>query len=122
MVLLVSAIYYGKDGMVSDNYHFVGFPVMWNVVVWYMYFVTQTNVWINFAAVVLFSILHFVPIKYPYPSRTPQFRWLNIAATVLCVVSVAMCTWQYPVFSFWNYLALLAVAYYGFISLYYTFK
>jgi phosphatidylcholine synthase len=121
MVLLVSAIYYGKDGMVSDNYHFVGFPVMWNVVVWYLYFVTQTNVWINFVAVVVFSILHFVPIKYPYPSRTLQFRGLNIAATVLCITSTVMCAWQYPNFTYWNYLALLSVAYYGFISVYYTY-
>ena len=28
IILLVSAIYYGLDGMVSNDYYFIGFPVM----------------------------------------------------------------------------------------------
>jgi len=38
-ILLVSALYYGKQGMVSDDMYFIGFPVMWNMVVFYLVFV-----------------------------------------------------------------------------------
>ena len=38
LILFVSAIYYGKEGMVSKDYYFIGFPVMWNVVVFFFDF------------------------------------------------------------------------------------
>lgn len=28
VILLASALYYGKDGMISEDYYFIGFPVM----------------------------------------------------------------------------------------------
>lgn len=38
-VLLVSTLYYGKEGMVSSDYYFVGFPVLWNWVAFYLYYI-----------------------------------------------------------------------------------
>lgn len=122
VVLLVSAMYYGKEGMVSDSYHFVGFPVMWNVVVWYMYFILHLPAWLNFAAVLFFGVLHFVPILYPYPSRTVELRWLNVLVSAICVVASCMAIIMHPHNRYWGYLALLTVAYYTVISLYYTYR
>ena len=38
LILLVSALYYGKVGMVSVDNYFMGFPVLWNMVIfiWFL--------------------------------------------------------------------------------------
>lgn len=78
IMLLVSALYYGKDGMVSDDYYFIGFPVMWNFVAFYLYYVFALSPMANFITIVVIAILHFVPIKYLYPSRTRKFMALTL--------------------------------------------
>jgi phosphatidylcholine synthase len=87
VILLVSALYYGKDGMVSNDYYFVGFPVMWNLVAFYLYYIFELPAMGNFIAILVFAILHFVPIKYLYPSRTQKFKWANLLNTLLCLLS-----------------------------------
>ncbi len=87
IILLISAIYYGLDGMVSSDYYFIGFPVMWNMVAFYLLFVLNLPEWINFTLIFFFAVLHFIPIKFLYPSRTVKFRWLNLAASALFLIS-----------------------------------
>lgn len=82
IIVLVSAIYYGKEGMVSDDYYFIGFPVMWNFVAFYLYYVFSFPPMVNFLLVVLFGVLHFVPLKYLYPSRTQKYQLWNILVFV----------------------------------------
>lgn len=96
LILLTSAIYYGKEGMVSDDNYFIGFPVLWNVVVFYLVFVFMLPSWANIVAIALFSILHFVPIKFPYPSR--QERWQNLTwvMAILFFVGMGLVVWWYP--------------------------
>jgi phosphatidylcholine synthase len=73
-ILLVSAIYYGMDGMVSDDFFFVGFPVLWNLVMFYLFFVFDWPEWLNFSCILFLAVLHFVPIKFMYPSRATKWR------------------------------------------------
>ena len=87
LVLLVSTLYYGKEGMVSSDYYFVGFPVLWNWVAFYLYYVFILPVWLNVGLLWIFSILHFVPIKYVYPSRTSHLMPLNLTIFFLIVMS-----------------------------------
>jgi phosphatidylcholine synthase len=87
IILLVSTLYYGREGMVSNDYYFVGFPVMWNMVAFYLYYVYQFSPVMNFVMIILFAVLHFVPIKFLYPSRTPRFKGMNIFITILFIVS-----------------------------------
>ena len=67
IILLVSTLYYGKEGMVSNDLYFVGFPVMWNLVAYYLFFIFDASPMINFGLIIFFAILHFVPIKFPDP-------------------------------------------------------
>jgi phosphatidylcholine synthase len=87
IILLVSTLYYGKEGMVSNDLYFVGFPVMWNLVAFYLYYVTDFSMIVNFILIIFFAILHFVPIKYLYPSRTQKFKKLNVFITTLLIIS-----------------------------------
>ena len=128
IILLVSTLYYGKEGMVSNDMYFVGFPVMWNLVAFYLYYVTDFSVEANFVVVLVFAVLHFVPIKYLYPSRTKKFQKLNILATCLLILSnfvlLLLIEWELEL-AFYLWLARLssvgALLYFGLMSVYHTY-
>ncbi len=107
LILIVSALYYGKEGMVSEDMYFVGFPVMWNMVVFYLLFVFQYGELANAILIVLFAVLHFVPIKFVYPSQAKRYRWLTWGLTLVFLISLVCILWLYPVRPGW----LIAMAY-----------
>lgn len=130
IILVVSVLYYGKEGMVSNDYYFVGFPVMWNLVAFYLFYVFSLPPWGNFSLVVLFAILHFVPIKYLYPSRSKRFMGFNIAASVLLLGSTSFLAYllgNNPIISeptttyhIARWVAIGSLAYFGVLSVYHT--
>ncbi len=121
-VLLVSALYYGKNGMVSPDMYFIGFPVMWNMVAFMMYFVTDLDPWLNFFFILFFSVLHFVPIKYPYPSQMKSFQKLNIVASVLFFIVNVTILYLFPKkIPALNIVSFGIVLYFGAMSLYATY-
>jgi len=127
VILLVSTLYYGKEGMVSNDLYFIGFPVMWNLVAFYLYYVTNLPPTGNFILVIFFAILHFVPIKYLYPSRTKKFMKLNILATVLLLASnfilLVLIEWNYAMptaIVVARAISILSLIYFGFLSIYHT--
>lgn len=122
LILLVSAIYYGIEDMVSDDFNFVGFPVMWNVVVFYLVFVFSLNELGNVAIIVIFSILHFVPIKFAYPSRATRFKLLTIIFTAVLLVVMPVVVWLYPnVPNYLKWTAIVCLAYFGILAVFNTF-
>ncbi|MBC6992601.1 hypothetical protein QWY85_06715 [Neolewinella lacunae] len=119
-MLLSAALYYGLDGMVSaDGRHFVGFPVMWNMVVYLLIFVVPDLPWpLVFGAVLALAVLHFVPILVPYPSRGGRWWMLTIGVTLLFVLSAVLNVWYYPKPShWWQGIALACSGYYCLITL-----
>ncbi|MEL6866609.1 MAG: hypothetical protein AAFP19_19440 [Bacteroidota bacterium] len=121
IILLVSALYYGKEGMVSHDMYFVGFPVMWNMVIFYLVFVVDFSSWANVMAILFFAALHFAPVKFVYPSRATRFRGLTISVTVLFILSLLLILYWYPESPDWlRYFALLCAAYYGGMAIYDT--
>lgn len=123
LILMVSAIYYGKDGMVSDDYYFIGFPVMWNIVVFYLVFVFSFSETINVAIIVFFSILHFVPIKFAYPSRATRLKLLTLIVTAVFLLITPIIVWFYPEIPVWlKWIANVCLAYYGILAIADTFR
>ncbi len=128
IILLVSTLYYGKEGMVSNDYYFIGFPVLWNMVAFYLYYVWQWSPMGNFLAIIFFAILHFVPIKFLYPSRTPRFRLANILVTVcflssnitLLLLIETQSTNDILIIAMRS-LSILTLIYFGAIAIYNTF-
>lgn len=98
LMLLSGALYYGREGMVSaDGAHFVGFPVLWNLVVYMQVFVLMSwPGWLQLVMVAVFAVLHFVPLLVAYPSRGARFFPLTLAMIVLFIISVAVNVWYYP--------------------------
>jgi phosphatidylcholine synthase len=123
IVLLTSAMYYGKMGMVSTDNYFIGFPVLWNFVIFYQFFVFQTSETTNIITTLLLCVLHFVPIKVPYPSQSLGFRWLHMVALTVAILSNALLLYYYPaVNSILNGLSMLFLAYVTVWSAFATMK
>ncbi|MEZ5345663.1 MAG: hypothetical protein R2681_08930 [Pyrinomonadaceae bacterium] len=117
LILLVSAVYYGIKGMVSEDFYFVGFPVMWNVVVFYLFFIFAFPGWVNAAIIVILAVLHFVPIKFAYPSRATRFRKLTAVFSILLMVIMPLAVWLYPAVPVWlKILAALNLAYFAVLA------
>lgn len=120
-ILLVSALYYGKQGMVSDDMYFIGFPVMWNMVVFYLVFVWPQIAMLNVALVFIFCVLHFVPIKFVYPSQTTRFFNLTLGATILFFLSLILIVFHYPERKLWTIvISYLCIVYYAGMAIYNT--
>lgn len=114
LILVTSAVYYGKEGMISDDYYFVGFPVMWNMAAFYLLFVFDLGSTASLLAVLLLAVLQFVPIKFAYPSRTKRWRAGNLLVTAVFILSMIGLLWYYPqpVLWFW-WGCVLSLAYFG---------
>jgi phosphatidylcholine synthase len=73
----------------------VGYPAFWNLVAFYLLLLGLPTVW-NRAAVVLFALLHFVPIRFAYPTRAAKSgHWSAGLAAVWLLVALAA-AWGYP--------------------------
>ncbi|MFT6808718.1 MAG: phosphatidylcholine synthase [Saprospiraceae bacterium] len=96
VMLLSSALYYGKKQMVADEQFFIGFPVLWNFVVYFQFFICHNIQWVNVASVFFFGILHFVPIRFAYPSRSRQFFISHLIISIIGLGAALAILWQYP--------------------------
>jgi phosphatidylcholine synthase len=97
VILLVSGVYYGKTDMVDNDQYFIGFPVMWNLIVFFQFFVIgAVNQWFHLMLIAVFAILHFVPLRYAYPSRSVRYRGLIWTLTVLLILCCALLILWYP--------------------------
>lgn len=126
VMLMSSALYYGKKQMVSDDYYFIGFPVLWNLVAFMLFTIFHLPPWANVACLLFFSILHFIPLKYLYPSQTPHFQWLNILVSVLVTFATIGVLWGFEYQEGWlfrisRFFVILGFAYFSFMTLYGSF-
>ncbi len=122
LILLVSALYYGKDGMVSKDNYFIGFPVLWNMVVFYLIFVFQASPFVNVLLVFAFSILHFIPIKFAYPSQASRFQKPTLLVSLIFFIILLSILYLYPEKNaILTVLAWLCGLYFGFLAIYNTY-
>lgn len=122
LILLTSTIYYGKSGMISDNHYFVGFPVMWNMVAFYLIFIFPWPAYGYAVCITALAALQFAPLKIAYPSRTRRWRPATLLFTLLFVVSVTGLLWWYPDYSpvlYWG--TLLSLGYFAMFAAVATF-
>ncbi|MCL4270043.1 MAG: CDP-alcohol phosphatidyltransferase family protein, partial [Anaerolineales bacterium] len=62
LILLTSAYQFTQTDAKTDDHHFKGFPSYWNVAALYMLLMNLPP-WVNFAFLILFNIMVFIPIK-----------------------------------------------------------
>jgi phosphatidylcholine synthase len=81
-IMAVSCYTFANVGMKSDDYYFVGFPALWNVVVLYFY-ILGSGWMVNLATIAALCVLTFVPVKFVHPLRVTDWREVTIPMTVL---------------------------------------
>ena len=102
----------------TEDHFFSGFPSYWNVLAFYLV-LGGLDERLNFAFVLLFVLLVFIPLKWIYPSRMGRLRGVTIAAGGAWGAACIALLVQYPDPAPWLLSAsLLYVAYYIGISLY----
>ena len=120
-ILLVSCYHYTNLKAITDDFYFRGFPAMWNFVVFYLFVLGLSASW-NVVIIVVFCLLHFIPIDFIYPTRTIRLRKLTFALVLLLAVVNLIILIQQPVRnSALLIVSLLIVAYLMAMSLYQTY-
>jgi phosphatidylcholine synthase len=116
-ILLASAYQFTQTDAKTDDHHFKGFPSYWNIVVLYM-LIMNLQPWVNFAFLMAFSVMVFIPIKYIYPSRNSYLRTLTLALTYIYAAIGIWGLIQYPNQPDWIvWASFLYIAYYLVLSL-----
>lgn len=79
----------------TEDHFFRGFPSYWNVVVFY-FFMLGWSPWTNLLITLALAVAIFIPVKYLYPSRTRQLRFITIPLTAIWGVMLAIALVRYP--------------------------
>ena len=120
-IILISAFYYGKKGMVSQKGQFTGFPVLWNLVVFYTFFIFAAGPLFNLVFITLFGILHFIPIQVSYPSKNLKKNPLPfILGTLMLLLFIGTLLIYPSTHILLTVIAYMAFAYFIYLTIYYT--
>ena len=105
LIVLSSAIYYGRKSMISGDFYFVGFPVIWNMVAFYLIFIFNFPAIVNAIFILLLVAMQFLPVKFAYPSMTSRWKPATLLFTTILLVSMtALLIFypNYPNFIYWG--------------------
>jgi phosphatidylcholine synthase len=80
LILIVSCYTFANTKLKTEDLFFSGFPAVWNIVIFYL-FVLDTSPLANFLAILFFSVMTFVPLKYLHPFRVKEKKVLNLFMT-----------------------------------------
>ena len=93
-VICITSLYHFSDqGSKSDDFCFVGFPAVWNIVAFYI-FALAPPPWVNSTVILVCAVLTFVPLKWVHPLRVKDLRGVTMTATVLWAVAAAAILWN----------------------------
>jgi phosphatidylcholine synthase len=110
--ILMSSLYHFSDqASKGDDYSFIGFPAIWNIVAFYL-FAFPLPVWLVGCIVVCCIVLTFVPLAWVHPMRVKRLFVLNIAATVAGLVAAVWTLYRgFPATGWSAWVLLLAGGY-----------
>jgi phosphatidylcholine synthase len=92
--ILLSSLYHFADlASKGDDYSFIGFPAVWNLVAFYV-FAFAAPAWIACVVVVLCVVLTFVPMRWVHPLRVVRLRIVTLAITVAWAVAAIIAAWS----------------------------
>jgi phosphatidylcholine synthase len=110
--ILLSSLYHFSDlASKGDDYSFIGFPAVWNLVAFYL-FALNAPQWVTYILVSACVVLTFVPMRWVHPLRVVRLRLVTLAATLAWAVAAVATVWQgFPARGL-NLIVLVATALY----------
>jgi phosphatidylcholine synthase len=89
IIVVTGALYFADRQMKTVDSYFRGFPVVWNVVAFYL-FALKPPPWMSALAVVAFAAATFAPIYFIHPIRVPRWRLFNLVVLVVWAALAAV--------------------------------
>ncbi len=87
--LIASAYGFCSSAAKTADGFFTGFPSYWNVVAFYLYFISPPE-WLAAAVVAGLALMTFWPVLYLYPSKNRQAQWISIGGGIAWAL---VCLW-----------------------------
>jgi len=93
-LVLVSSLYHFSDlASKGEDYTFIGFPAIWNVVALYLFALTPPA-WFTYTSLLICIAFTFVPIHWVHPVRVERLRGVTLIVTaawsLAAIVAVAV--------------------------------
>ena len=82
LILLTSLFHFSDTSSKTLDGYFVGFPAIWNVVVFYLY-VFKFNEMVALGVILTLCLLTFIPIRWVHPFRVKKLRALTTVVVIL---------------------------------------
>ncbi len=86
MILLTSLFHFSDGSSKTPDGYFVGFPAVWNIVVFYLY-VFKPGEMVTLVVILVLCLATFIPIRWVHPFRVKKLRGLTV--TVVMLASIA---------------------------------
>jgi phosphatidylcholine synthase len=111
LILLSSLFHFSDTQSKTEDYSFVGFPAIWNIVAFYV-FAFQMQAWLTGLVVLACVALTFVPLPWAHPLRTPGLWPLTLAITALWCIAAFFTIWSgFPATPLEKWIFFAAAAY-----------
>ncbi len=108
-LILLSSLYHFSDlASKGEDYSFVGFPAIWNVVAFYV-FALAPPAWLTYAALIACVVFTFVPMHWVHPVRVKRWRTATLAISAAWAIAAIVAIWHGFPPPWWTQ-AVLAVA------------
>ena len=85
IICLSSAAFFAKRNQKSKDNYFIGFPAVWNLVLFY-WMVFDAGPELVLASTIAFGLLTFFPMHFIHPVRVARFRNMSLAITMAAFV------------------------------------
>jgi phosphatidylcholine synthase len=92
-ILLSSLFHFTDLASKGDDYSFIGFPAVWNLVAFYLFALAMPQ-WGTYAIVITCIVLTFVPMRWVHPLRVVRLRLLTLTVTLAWSVAAVATVWQ----------------------------
>ena len=86
IILIVSAISYSNNNLMTSDNFYKGFPCIWNILLFYLYLFDLSQVY-NLFLISACILLKFIPIKFIHPLRVNKYRRYSAIFMVLWFIS-----------------------------------
>jgi phosphatidylcholine synthase len=111
-LILLSSLYHFSDlASKGEDYSFIGFPAIWNVVAFYV-FVLSPPGWLTYTILLALVLLTFVPMPWVHPMRVKRLQVLTLAVTLAWAVAAIAAVWSGFPAPLWTQVVLVAAALY----------
>ncbi|HYI05920.1 MAG TPA: phosphatidylcholine synthase [Reyranella sp.] len=111
-LILLSSLYHFSDlASKGEDYSFIGFPAVWNIVAFYV-FALSPPAWLTYAILIACVVLTFVPMHWVHPMRVKRLQGITLGTTVAWSIAAIAAVWHGFPPPLWTQVILVIAAFY----------